>query len=283
MSDIIYTPPASGGGGTTINPTNNFLPKRQNATTFVDSVLENGSNYLYTNYGGYTGLGLDFLNFVSYLGDWNNLINGTSIVVHDSAQAIYTVNNGVNNGFSLDFNLALYKFGDIGTNSIIGIDSNNRYIQFTVQGGQFGIIDALNGFVEFGNGANLLYLDSANRISVLGDYGGSLNRVYLQIDHNNDIIKTFAGGNPIGLNLNFVGEEYILGDYDFAFNGTTIYVNDSFKEISLNTSGGTIINNCDVLNFNGALTTGSASGPSPLGHLQVTINGTPCVIQLLNP
>ena len=66
MSDIIYTPPASGGGGTTINPTDNFIPVRSNATTFIDSVLENGSNYLYSNYGGFTGLGLDFLNFVSY-------------------------------------------------------------------------------------------------------------------------------------------------------------------------------------------------------------------------
>jgi hypothetical protein len=72
MSDIIYTPPASSGGGTTINPTNNFIPVRSNATTFIDSVLENGSDYLKSIYStNDIGLFLDFANSIFEFGDFN--------------------------------------------------------------------------------------------------------------------------------------------------------------------------------------------------------------------
>lgn len=282
MSDIIYTPPASGGGGTTINPTNNRIPKRQNATTFTDSVLENGTNYLYSNYGGYTGLGLDFANFVSYLGDWNNLINGTSFVVNDATQNIYTTYNANVNGISLDYILGLYKFGNIGNITNITIDNNNEYIQFNINASQFGIIDALNGLTIFGNGAPLLVLDLANRKSVLGDYYGSLNSTYLQIDHNNDIIATYLSGGELGLYLDFSAKVYKFGDVINANNKTKITIDDANNEIVFDTNGGVNVFKCNLLQFDGSVTTASSSGNSGQ-HLQVTINGTPYVIQLLNP
>lgn len=141
MSDIIYTPPASGGGGTTINPTNNFIPKRSNATTFIDSVLENGSDYLYSNYGGFTGLGLDFANFTSYLGDWNNLINGTTLVVNDQTNEIYTKFNGLVNGLALNFLANSYVFGSIGTGTLLVLDSNNQYMQILIGSNQYYFAD----------------------------------------------------------------------------------------------------------------------------------------------
>ena len=49
-SGIIFNGGSTGGGGTTINPTNNFIPVRSNATTFIDSVLENGNDYLKSIY-----------------------------------------------------------------------------------------------------------------------------------------------------------------------------------------------------------------------------------------
>ncbi len=283
MSDIIYTPPASGGGGTTINPTNNRIPKRQNATTFVDSVLENGTNYLYSNYGGYTGLGLDFANFVSYLGDWTNLINGTSVVVNDATQTIYTLNNGVNNGLIFDFNLALYRFGDIGVGNNIAIDGNNQYIQFALIGNQFGIIDALNSFIEFGNSSSLLKLDWANRKSVLGDYNGSLNSIYLQIDHNNDILGTYFGGGVNGLYLDFQAKVYKFGDIINANNKSRIIIDDSNNEIDLLTNGGTLVFESSVLQFDGSALQSNTSSGNSGEHLVIILNGNQYKIKLELP
>ena len=115
MSDIIYTAPVS--AGTTINPTNQRIPVRQNATTFIDSFLEQGGTYLYSNYGGFTGLGLDFGNRVTYIGDWNNLIGGTTFVVNDAAEEIYTRKSGLVNGIYINYSSNYYQFGDF--NNII--------------------------------------------------------------------------------------------------------------------------------------------------------------------
>ena len=282
MSDIIYTPPASSGGGTTINPTNNRIPVRSNATTFIDSVLENGTNYLYSNYGGYTGLGLDFANFVSYLGDWNNLINGTSFVVNDATGEIYTKYNGLVNGIVLNFLSSAYVFGDIGTGSSITIDSNNRYIQFNLLGIPFGMIDELNSFIEFGNATSLLKLDWANRTSTLGDYNFSLNGLHFKIDHNNDIIATYSSSGANGLYLDFASAVYKFGDVLNANNKTKITIDDLNNIITLDTFTGTNIFNGNGIQFNGSVTTGTSSGFSG-NHLQVNINGTNYVIRLENP
>lgn len=207
MSDIIYTPPASAGGGTTINPTNNFIPKRSNATTFVDSVLENGSDYLYSNYGGYTGLGLDFANFTSYLGDWNNLINGTTLVVNDQTNEIYTKFNGLVNGFALNFVASSYLFGSIGTNTNLLIDSNNQYIQMLINsngyffadgttlstrtGAIYTLVTNTQGVYtqDAGNNNFGIRVDFPNRITSLGDWSGSFSAYYLNLDDINGVLE----------------------------------------------------------------------------------------------
>ena len=196
MSDIIYTPPASGGGGTTINPTNNFIPKRSNATTFVDSVLENGSDYLYSNYGGYTGLGLDFANFISYLGDWNNLINGTTLVVNDQGNNIYTLNNGAVVGLNLDFVGNNYMIGDNSTNYIY-INGNNELIDFVVSSIAYAELDGINNVGFYGATACTFLFNRTQFTSSIGDYNGNNNSTYILNDDNLKICQLNSNGGTV--------------------------------------------------------------------------------------
>jgi len=67
---------SSGGGGTTINPTDDFIPVRSDATTFLDSFLQNtndiGDKVLKTMDGvRNTGLKIDFTNSIYSLNDAN--------------------------------------------------------------------------------------------------------------------------------------------------------------------------------------------------------------------
>ena len=195
MSDIIYTPPAS-GGGTTINPTNNFIPKRSNATTFIDSVLENGSNYLYSNYGGFTGLGLDFANFTSYLGDWNNLINGTTLVVNDQTNNIYTKWNGLVTGINLDFAGNNYLIGDNSANYIF-INGNNELIDFVVSSIAYAELDGLNNVGFFGGTACTFRFDANNLKSSIGDYNGNNNSTFILNDDDLKICQLNSNGGIV--------------------------------------------------------------------------------------
>lgn len=310
MSDIIYTPPAS-GGGTTINPTNNYIPKRSNGTTFVDSVLENGSDYLYTNYGGYTGLGLDFANFVSYLGDWNNLINGTTLVVNDQANEIYTKFNGLVNGFALNFGASSYLFGNTANGNLL-IDANNQYAQITLASIQYMALDQLNGIYSFGdyaggmglewdNGNNEFVLkqqgleyivvgnstayfgqrvnfsykiDYNTSILSIGDNGGVLYSTLFVVNANAELIFTETGGASRGIYLDFQNTQYKFGDFNAVNKNTYIYIEDGNETIHFRTN---------TLDFNGAPLQSNTAGGSSGEHLVLTLNGIQYKIQLLNP
>lgn len=313
MSDIIYTPPASGGGGTTINPTNNFIPKRSNATTFVDSVLENGSNYLYSNYGGYTGLGLDFLNFVSYLGDWNNLINGTTLVVSDATSNIYTKYNGFGQGISLDFFNNTYLFG-VFANTNLFLDVNNQYVTINVGGVQYLSLDKLNeigAFWDYANGYGLefssinktfnlkiatenvinadygptgnLYIgrntaqiicETSNSFVRIGDVASIGNGTIFFVDDNNKTIASSIGGTDNGISINFVSSRYYFGDFNGINNNTHIFIQDGSQNIRFYTEN---------LDFNGTALQSGTSGGNSGQHLVITLNGTQYKIKLENP
>ena len=104
MSDIIYTPPASNGGGTTINPTNNYIPVRDNATTFVDSLIfnDNSNNLLQS-----------FIN----AGQFGFYLNGTT-----NQYIIGQYNNVA--GLFIDLQNQIYSLGDI--------DNNTNYINIYI-------------------------------------------------------------------------------------------------------------------------------------------------------
>jgi hypothetical protein len=231
MSDIIYTPPASSGSGTTINPTNEFIPVRSNATTFIDSNITNiQDDYILTlvgsNLSNSNGLKIDFTNVNANLGDFLGIYNGTNFKVDYLNDNIITQWSGNDIGLRLDFANNVYFLGDF------------------------------NGV----NGTNSSF----------------------SVDNNNGIIYTQGYATENGILLDFSTNQYFLGDYNGTGNTSHISIKDSGKNITLSTNGGIITNICDSLVFSGALTTGSASGNSGQ-HLQVTINGTPYVIQLLNP
>lgn len=74
----------------------------------------------------------------------------------------------------------------------------------------------------------------------------------------NNIIK--------GLKIDYQFNAYSFGDFDNNVNGTSIIIDDANQ----------------ILNINGSVTTATA-GSNSGQHLQVTINGTPYVIELRNP
>jgi len=77
-----------------INPTNDFLPKRSNATTFTDSLLKQtgvDEPVLETEFSGRLfGIKVNTFNnnIVASIGDYNGLVNETCIVVDDEAGII---------------------------------------------------------------------------------------------------------------------------------------------------------------------------------------------------
>lgn len=207
MSDIIYTPPASGGGGgTTINPTNGFLPVRQNATTFIDSCFKIiASNTLQSVFAGTSkGLELDSFQKLYRLGDYALSTNGTMLVVDENNETISTKNINEPKGLLFDYNGAIYKFGDFN-----GYGNNTALI--IADGGE-NIYTLNNGAV---NGINLDFI-SKNYY-----FGALSNGTYLNTDGNNAYAQININSNPL-LSLDALNNVYYLGntvnDFQFRMN-----------------------------------------------------------------
>jgi hypothetical protein len=120
-----------GGGGTTINPTNNFIPVRSNATTFVDSLLFSNTDNLKSVYAGNDiGLKLNFTNNLYDFGDYDNAVNGAYLRVDTANQTILTKNGPFDKGLKVDFLTDYYYFGDynnVNFNSALVINGINTY------------------------------------------------------------------------------------------------------------------------------------------------------------
>ena len=180
MSDIIYTPPASGGGGTTINPTDNFIPVRLNATTFVDSNIFNQvGNFLGTYFlGNGAGFYLDYSNGLYQFGDYSIANQGTLLNVDDTNQVIITQNQGNDIGLNLDFLNNQFSLGDYNVlaNGIsLTIDDNNQFIISRDAGNDIGI-----------------FIDFANTSYYFGDFNGINNSTYIFIKDGIQTIQFFT-------------------------------------------------------------------------------------------
>lgn len=323
MSDIIYTPPASGGGGQ--NPTTNYIPLNNGTSNFVDSSIYNdlGGNYLQTEFNSVFGLYLadNGSNSYAFLGDFNYNLNGAYIFVNDTSRLI-DINAGDN----------------YNATSLI-LDDINQIIRTRTAGNDIG-----------------LRLDFNNKYFALGDYNVNANGTSLIVDDVQTIIKTMFQGTDIGLNFSFPTrlfsfgdfngyygfQNYLqidssnnfaiiqngngnlyLGDYLGIYNNTTLNISDLNKLIKTTSNGnniglkldfpndlyflgdyngtinGTYILNDDnlkicQLNSNGGTVRfdyGSIelNGPTsptasgPADHLEVIVNGNHYKIQLLNP
>jgi hypothetical protein len=90
------SPLASSGGGTTINPTDDFIPVRSDATTFLDSFLENnngiGGKVLKTMFGG---------NNIGFKIDFNN--NAYSLIDNNKQKSLEWINRTLFSEYSTDF------------------------------------------------------------------------------------------------------------------------------------------------------------------------------------
>jgi hypothetical protein len=238
MSDIIYTPPASSGGGTTINPTNNYIPVRSNATTFIDSCFTIiASNTLQSVFSGTSkGLELDSFQKLYRLGDYALSTNGTMLVVDENNETISTKNINEPKGLLFDYNNAIYKFGDFnnfnnGTSLIIADNNQNIYTlnNGIVRGINF---DYLNGIFYYGTGANgLLYIDNTTQDVLLQSngvqfaYGDGVNNVgYFGVTGSR---VSYDGNNQLTL----------LGDTGGNFNATYLQIDDANSSISTYLSG----------------------------------------------
>jgi hypothetical protein len=279
MSDIIYTPPAS-SGGTTINSNNNFIPVRQNATTFVDSLLFSTTTILKSVFSGTDkGIIFDYLNNIFTYGTANSgmlLLPSLEVILQSNGIPIANL-DGVNN---------VGYFG--GAGSTFRFDGNNNKCNIGDGNGNYNTtyleVDDLNQIIQtFKGNAKGLSLDFANRIYLLGDFAGINNGTSLIIAESNDIIETGNIQGQQGISLNFASKFYKFGDYDALGNNTFISVKDGGKEINLFTNAGNIFFDADALIFTGASLQSNTSGGNSGEHLVITLNGSQYKIKLENP
>jgi hypothetical protein len=273
MSDIIYTPPASGGGGQ--NPTANYIPLNNGTSSFVDSnIINNKNNYIQTNF---MGLNIDYNNRNFSLGDYDGNYNGTNIFIDDNnkyinfyADPITFLIDGLNNrtqfsyngneiGLKLDFANDLYSFADFnsvssGTSFYIDVASSLMYTKHSGQ--QEG-----------------LFFDFVNDFFQIGDFAGTNNGTHITIHDDNRQIYTAFDGTDLGYKLDFATNVYSFGDFNFYNNNTSIIIDDNSSKITFTTN---------ALNFVGASLTDGATVIPVNKNLLVTINGTQYHIPLYN-
>jgi hypothetical protein len=288
MSDIIYTPPSS--SGTTINPTNKFIPVRSNATTFIDSCLkQQTTTMLVTSFSGNdNGLKVDGGANSYFLG---NYAIGTTSYINVATGGFSYIYGGNVLGIDCNFGANQYRLGRFtgGNTTFLSINdtaqtlstfgqatNNGLFFNYSVRQYTFGQINSANRTFIFVNDTSQTILTNNNGLvnGLRFDYGGlrtylfgqitGSNRNNLLIDDANNVINTSRNGTKTGIsldtNLNVIGS-LTVG------NQTAIGTNDSSQSFVFNGTG---------------ITTATAGGNAGV-HIKILVNGTPYKIQLLNP
>ena len=242
MSDIIYTPPASSGGGQ--NPTTNYIPLNNGTSNFVDSFIfndkTNGLLY-FTNDYGLTVFGLTCDNTSSYyaFGDFTNggtfegsmgsaYVIGDILVSLSSANKQEVINDGQN-----QIILTQNQNGQIG----LKLDLVNSNYQFGDYNGFFNF-----NFISVNDFNNYIQVQSEGFVAI-GDYDYNANNTKLTIDDAIQFIGTTYQGNDNGIYLDFANRVYTFGDISSTNNGTSLYINDNADAIyTANANGNEGIN-----------------------------------------
>jgi hypothetical protein len=219
MSEIRYIPPAvTPTPGTTINPTNLFLPYRSNATTFLDSCLsQTSATQLQTIFAGINnGLSLQ-TSTNSYL--FGYISGGTNcfLEVNGTSRIIRYNDTGNPNGINVNFASNLYQFGKLtGTTTYIN-----------VQAGQLSCI--------YSSAANGLFFNFSSKLYQFGQLSGATT-TKLVIDDTGQQINGEHNGVAKGLICNYSSRNYSLGE-NATNNRTLIGVADSVSRISTSFAG----------------------------------------------
>ncbi len=254
-----------GGGGTTINPTNDFIPVRSNGTTFVDSNIFNtksgGTDYLFMNIDNVQNTILvgsnrnDFHGFqyfydigtntewtyfgnlangfsLNYAMDWNNFsnsnfsLNAFSSSIYGDSSLIKTLYNGNPIGLLLDFNGNNYALGDF---------TGNNVGQISLQ-----IVPNQLNFTDVYTGNNFFTINNIN----------STGNINFTIDVDNSFIATSNNGTYSGINLDFSNNAYSLGDYNATSNITYVEVDDANQQIKFKANTKLVFQGTNLLDAN---------------------------------
>jgi hypothetical protein len=308
--------------------TDTYIPFSDNGV-FADSYLVNDTDILKTVYSGNdiglfldfannsfallnnTGIGFSVTNNISFLGDYQEAVNGTYLIVDDTSSFIGSYYGGSQLGLGLNFATSTYYLGEInnadglevtlnnttrryllgdlqvnnnGTN--LQIDDNQSYIKTQYLGSDLGLlIDYANTKYRLGADDDRGFVADGNSTFTMGDPNtqGSYGTT-LKVDDNLGIIATLGNGQTKGLLVDLNNEKYNLGDYDQYANGTRIEIQDPAQTIKLLAQGGDI-----YLGDSGNVTNGlniyatqlyvnniptNPTAGALVGYLTVNISGT---------
>ena len=238
--------------------------------------VETDTSTIFTNYSlqGTNGFILDFANGQYKLGDFQNVVGGSTILVDAPNAIINTFYNNTQIGIKLDFANNAYTFGSVlarGSNFVV--DNFNGYIytknpinQITglnldMIGGVFEIGDLVgNNKINFNNNGEIrigvtnlistyhsndnieigLRLDFANNQYFFGDFfGRTAYGISFKIDDNNGFATFISQGSfESGLKLNFANHIYKLGDLNENYQNTFLQIDDENQKVIINSDAG---------------------------------------------
>lgn len=272
MSEIRYTPPAS-SGGTTINPTNYFIPIRVNATTFDDSVLyQQGVNQaLKTTFGGsFNGLVVDDANKNYILGSYA-LGNQTYTRVNDASTYIAQFTNGTermrinssgNVGIGTTTPTQLLQIGN-------GSGTGNQYIRVFSPSSDIYIGQSGSGL--FGLPANQGANIASDNVSYPFAIGTISSQPFIFGTVNAERMRITAAGN-VGIGTTNPSAKLHISQTV----GNTESIIDAIGGTPICSMLGTS-SSVPLFGFNGTgLRFGSVTGPNAAGfseHLRIASNG----------
>lgn len=222
MSDIIYTPPASSGGGGQ-NPTANFLPLNDGSANFVDSNLlnfiDNKLSTIFSN-GDEFGINVNFASYRLFLGDFNSINNSTLIYLDDTTQVISTLYQGNDYGLFFDYANREFYFGDftnVGNGTCLFINEYSDIIYTRNATGNQGIsLDLATNSYKFGdfqgigNATNINIKDSAKQIT-FNTVGGTIRFETDLLFFSGSLLTPTSGGfSGRHLQVTINGTPYVI-------------------------------------------------------------------------